>query len=100
LCSKEQANFWGCEGCLPEFSKRTREKTPTSETKALHVLLGAVGCQFCSDFQGFCEGFHRFCPDFHVFFQDFHQIKTFGGALASPAPPHATPVVQHKIGML
>ena len=34
----------------------------------------------------FCPGFQAFCPNFQVFCPDFWQIKTFGGALAPPAP--------------
>ena len=46
----------------------------------------------CPDFQGFCESFNRFCPDVQRFCPDFHQIKTWGGALAPPAPPPPTPL--------
>jgi len=42
--------------------------------------------------QQFCEGFHILCPNFHRFCRDFHQIKSFGGAVALPAPPSPTPV--------
>jgi len=98
----EQANFWGCEGFLPEFSQTCPKKTPKNDLKrkVLHVILGAIfftskhiGRHFCSYFQGFCEGFQRFCPDFQGFCPDFHQIKTFGGALTLPLP---TPVLQQK----
>jgi len=48
---------------------------------------------FCTNFQKFwigfrrfCPDFHRFCPDFQGFCRDIHQIRTFGGALALPAP--------------
>jgi len=37
-----------------------------------------VGRHFCPDFQGFCP--------------EFRQIKTFEGALASPAPSPPTPL--------
>ena len=80
----------------PNSPKRAREKTPTSETRALHVLLGAIFAHIfrvSSGLQRFSEGFQRFCPD-------FLQIKTFGGALAPPAPPPPTQVMQHKIGVL
>jgi len=52
-----------------------------------------VGRHFCSDFQAVLEGAQRFCPYFMGFCPDFHQIKTFGGAVAPPAPPPPTPVV-------
>jgi len=39
-----------------------------------------------------CPDFHRFFPDFKEFCPDFHQIKSFGSALAPPAPPPPTPV--------
>ena len=39
-----------------------------------------VGRHFCPDFQGFCS--------------DFRQIKTFGGALAPPAPPPPAPLLE------
>jgi len=45
-----------------------------------------VGRHFFSDLQGVLPGSKRFCPDFMGFCPDFHQIKTFGGAVASPAP--------------
>jgi len=57
-------------GSLPRFSR------------ILHKFS-----QLLASFQGFCKGFHRFCRNFQGFCPDFHQIKTFGGALASPAPP-------------
>jgi len=38
-----------------------------------------VGRHFYPDFQGFCQG--------------FRQIKTFGGALATPSPPSPTPLL-------
>jgi len=38
-----------------------------------------VDCYFYPDFQGFCS--------------DFQQIKTFGGALATPATPPPTPLL-------
>ena len=80
---------------MPEFYQTCPRKTLTFETKALHVLL-LIFSGVCSDFQRFCEGFQRFCPDFHGFCSDFHQIKTFGGALAPPAPPPPAPVVARK----
>jgi len=46
----------------------------------------------CTDFQGICGGFQKFCQDFTGFCLDFHQIKTFGGALAPPAPLPPAPV--------
>ena len=42
--------------------------------------------------QRFCLDFRGFCPDFMGSWPDFHQIKTFGGAVASHAPPPHTPV--------
>ena len=51
----------------------------------------------CPYFQVFCEHFHRFCPNFHGVcpnFQgvcpDFRQIKPFGSALSTLAPPPPT----------
>jgi len=75
--------------------------------KGRHVTLPTLGANFeklnnvgrhfypyfqvvCPEFQVFCEHFHRFCPDFQGFCPDFRQIKTFGGALASPPP---TPLI-------
>ena len=43
-----------------------------------------VGHHFCLDFQGFCP--------------DFRQIKTFGDALAPPAPPPPTPLIGVQFG--
>jgi len=82
--------------------------------KALHVNSGSISYQFerhyfqikacwrhfCSDFQGVLEGSQRFCLDFRGFCPDFHQMKTFGGAVASPALPPPTPVTLRLLYLL
>ena len=49
---------------------------------------------FCEHFQWFCSYFYRFCPDFWRSCQDLWQMKTFEGALAPPASPPLTPLVE------
>jgi len=51
-------------------------------------LLGAIFAQI------FREFVKEFFPDFVEFWPDFHQIKTFGGAVAAPAPSPPTPVTR------
>jgi len=36
----------------------------------------------------------HFCPDFQGFCPDFRKMRMFGGALAPPAPPLPTPLIQ------
>jgi len=67
--------------------------------KGFICFFANVGRRFCPDLQGFCPDFQRFCPNVQGFCPDFQQIKTFGGALAPPAPQPPTPltVVLHEI---
>ena len=49
------------------------------KTKVFYVILGAVGCHFCSYFQAFAKIFRDFMKVFWGFaqiFTDFLQIKT------------------------
>jgi len=40
---QEQANFWECEGFLPEFSQTCPKLPPKKkETKALYGMVGAI----------------------------------------------------------
>jgi len=55
------------------------------------IFLGAIFVK-SKHVQQFCEGLHIFCTNFLRFFLYFHQIKTFGGAVAPPAPPPPTSV--------
>ena len=102
-CKSRQMIGGAKEFCLD--SPKLAQKILDLQKNALHVNLGAiifkskhVGRHFCSDFWEVLEGSQRFCPDFRRIFPvfmgfcpDFDQIKTFGGAVAPPAPP-PTPV--------
>jgi len=81
---------------LPKFPltcpKKLKKKWPPKKTSAL--FLGDI-FQTWIHIKLFCKGFHTFCPHFHRFCPDFHQIKSFGGALARPAPPPSTPLHRH-----
>jgi len=98
---QEQANFWGYEGFLPEFSQTCMKsfcKTfaynfsltniintsfwcdlPKEEvfmcfsvSVGCHILKSNnVGRQFFPDFQGICSDFQVFCPDFQEVCPDF-----------------------------
>jgi len=68
--SYEQANFWGCEEFLPEFSQTCQRKNNDLQKK-LFLFFWApfllIFSRISSDFQGFCDVFQIFCPDFHGF---------------------------------
>jgi len=80
----------------------------SKKRKGLHVILQTLGAisfksnSCCAPFLPRFSGFHRFAKfvtdfahsytDFAEILPDFHQIKTFGGALAPPAPPLPTPL--------
>ena len=68
---------------------------------APYLKSNNVGRHFCPDFQGFhrdiwgfCLDFQGFCQNFQRFCLSFQQIKTFGRALAPPAPPPPTPLLR------
>ena len=89
---KEQANFWGFEGFLPEFSQTCpksferlclqifslKDHEDLSwedlQKKVFMCFFANVGRHFmksikvrphfCPDFQRFCADFQGFCPDF------------------------------------
>jgi len=65
----------------------------TSKKMSCTLILGAISVK-SKHIQRFCERFHKFCPNFHRFCPDFHQIKRFGGAVAAPALPPPTPVIE------
>jgi len=50
-----------------------------------NIFSGAIFVK-SNHVQQFCEGLHIFCTNFLRFCLYFHQIKTFGGAVPSPAP--------------
>jgi len=101
---KSRQNFGGAKEFCPNSPKLVRKKL-TSKKKLFMSIRAPffkskhVGRHFCLYFQKVCEGSQRFFPDFKGFFPDsigffpnFHRIKTFGGAVAPPAPPPPTPV--------
>ena len=105
-----------CDSCLKIFSHRDYLRPflvwpPKSTSSVFLQMLGAIFWSqttvdaifeflgFCQDISGFCPDISGFCPDFQGFCQkflgfcpDIRQIKTFGGALAPPAPPPPTPL--------
>ena len=97
---QEQANFWGCEGFLLEFSqtcpKKLYKKVTSKIKKKLFTLfwapLGAISAHIFRDLlrlSGIMWRFSKILSRFTRLFPDFHQTKTFRSALA-PMPP--TPV--------
>jgi len=105
-----------CDSCLKILSHRDYLRPflvwpPKSTSSVFLQMLGAIFWSqttvdaifeflgFCQDISGFCPDISGFCPDFQGFCQkflgfcpDIRQIKTFGGALAPPAPPSPTPL--------
>jgi len=65
--------------------------TMTSKKRSSCVFLQTLGAVFRNE-TTLGAIFPGFCPDFQVFISDFRQIKTFGSALAPPAPLSATPL--------
>jgi len=78
-------------------SQKSKKSSCDSTNVGRHFISKQthVGHHFCPDFQLFSKRFHKFCPDLHVFCPDFYQIKTFGVALALPAPLPPTPLTNH-----
>jgi len=54
--------------------------------------LGAIFACIFREFAQIFRDFAKVFTDFQRLFPDFHQIKTFGGALETPAPPPPTPL--------
>jgi len=105
---EEQANFLGVRSIFPGFAQTCPKKLQKSDLhkKALNVILGAIfsnqrrlGAIFTYIFMELAQIFRDFVnvfrdfltiphifPGFKEFFPDFYQFKTFGAALALPAP--------------
>jgi len=103
---EEQAIFWGCEVFFPDSPCLKKLQKSDLHQKALNVILGAIfikskeaGRHFNSYFHEFAQIFRDFVnvfrdfltiphifPGFKEFFPDLYQFKTFGAALALPAP--------------
>ena len=99
--------FLGCEGFCPDFPKRARKGfvqllpknlLPQRSRRPLFGVTFKKGlmCFYASSERHFLKSNNvgrHFYADFQGICQDFQQIKTFGGALATPVSPSPTPLL-------
>jgi len=87
-CRSKQI-FGDAKDFCPIFPKLARKNSKKVTSKKKNNILGAILLIFSGSlwrFSEICPDFKLFFPDFKGFWPDFHQIKTFGCALAPPAP--------------